>query len=64
MDRGNETFPRFIRPQPVSLWLLVCLVSEKHGNTAGFIFAYSSLKANKDNYFISQLLYFSAIYGK
>lgn len=60
MERGNETVLRFIRPHPISLWLLTCLISKKHGGTAGFIFAYSSFKTNKGitsfpEFFIFQL---------
>lgn len=48
MERGNETSLRFIRPHPISLWLLISQISEKHGSMTGFSFAYSSFKTNKD----------------
>lgn len=48
LERGNETPLRSIRPHPISLWLLISQISEGHGNTTGFSFAYSSFKTNKD----------------
>lgn len=48
MERGNETSLRFIRPHPISLWLLISQISEKHGSMTGFSFAYLSFKTNKD----------------
>lgn len=47
-ERGNETFLRFIRPHPISLWLLMCLISKERGSTASLIFACSSFKTNID----------------
>lgn len=48
MERGNETALRFIRPHPISLWLLISQISEKRGSTTGVSFAYSSFKTSKD----------------
>lgn len=36
--RGNETVLRFIRPHPINLWLIMCLISKKHGITAPVLF--------------------------
>lgn len=47
-ERGNETFRRFIRPHPISLWLLMCLISKQHGSTDSLVSACSSFKANID----------------
>lgn len=48
MERGNETSLRFIRPHPISLWLLISQISDKRGGMTAFSFAYLSFKANKD----------------
>lgn len=48
MERGNETFLRFIRPHPISLWLLMCLISKERGSRDSLIFACSSFKTNID----------------
>lgn len=47
-ERGNETFRRFIRPHPISLWLLMCLISKQRGSTDSLVSACSSFKANID----------------